>query len=118
MNGRAMVTSDYRPASGQRHLVLDDSVNDALYSVAEATLQLDLSHKKDVVLSFKAKSLGNEPDYPQFGFPRNDPRKFDGVSVSADGADFSPNKPRPDGALQIFLRDADGHFIELFTPPK
>ena len=34
------------------------------------------------------------------------------------GADFSPNKPRPDGALQIFLRDADGHFIELFTPPK
>ena len=33
------------------------------------------------------------------------------------GADFSPKKPRPDGALQIFLRDADGHFIELFTPP-
>lgn len=33
------------------------------------------------------------------------------------GADFSPKKPRPDGAQQIFLRDADGHFIELFTPP-
>lgn len=34
------------------------------------------------------------------------------------GADFSPRKPRPDGALQIFLRDADGHFIELFAPPN
>jgi catechol 2,3-dioxygenase-like lactoylglutathione lyase family enzyme len=33
------------------------------------------------------------------------------------GADFSTRKPRPDGALQIFLRDADGHFIELFAPP-
>ena len=24
---------------------------------------------------------------------------------------------RPDGATQIFLRDPDGHVIELFTPP-
>ena len=32
-------------------------------------------------------------------------------------ADFQPKKPRPDGAWQIFLRDPDGHYIELFTPP-
>ena len=32
-------------------------------------------------------------------------------------ADFQPKKQRPDGAWQIFLRDPDGHFIELFTPP-
>ena len=31
------------------------------------------------------------------------------------GADFHPRKRRPDGAWQIFLRDPDGHFIELFT---
>ena len=31
------------------------------------------------------------------------------------GAEFSPRKQRPDGAWQIFLRDPDGHFIELFT---
>ena len=31
------------------------------------------------------------------------------------GAEFHPRKQRPDGALQIFLRDPDGHFIELFT---
>ena len=24
---------------------------------------------------------------------------------------------RPDGATQVFLRDPDGHVIELFTPP-
>lgn len=32
-------------------------------------------------------------------------------------ADFRPRKMRPDGAWQIFLRDPDGHFIELFTGP-
>ena len=32
-------------------------------------------------------------------------------------ADFQPRKQRPDGAWQIFLRDPDGHFIELFTSP-
>jgi len=25
---------------------------------------------------------------------------------------------RPDGAMQIFIRDIDGHVIELFTPPR
>ena len=31
------------------------------------------------------------------------------------GADFHPKKMRPDGALQIFLADPDGHTIELCT---
>jgi len=31
------------------------------------------------------------------------------------GAAFRPRKQRPDGAWQIFLRDPDGHFVELFT---
>ena len=33
------------------------------------------------------------------------------------GADFAGRKERPDGAWQVFLRDPDGHVIELFTPP-
>jgi len=33
------------------------------------------------------------------------------------GLDFEPPRPRPDGALQLFLQDPDGHVIELFTPP-
>lgn len=32
-------------------------------------------------------------------------------------ADFRPRKQRPDGAWQIFVRDPDGHIIELFTGP-
>ena len=32
------------------------------------------------------------------------------------GADYHPRKQRPDGAWQIFLRDPDGHYLELFTP--
>lgn len=34
------------------------------------------------------------------------------------GAPFRPRKHRPDGAWQVFLRDPDGHMIELFTPPR
>lgn len=32
-------------------------------------------------------------------------------------ATFRGPKPRPDGAMQIFVGDPDGHYIELFTPP-
>ena len=31
-------------------------------------------------------------------------------------AECAPRKQRPDGAWQLFLRDPDGHVIELFTP--
>ena len=30
--------------------------------------------------------------------------------------DYLPRRRRPDGAWQIFLRDPDGHVVELFTP--
>jgi len=30
---------------------------------------------------------------------------------------FRPPKPRPDGAMQLFLQDPDGHVIEFFTRP-
>ena len=28
-----------------------------------------------------------------------------------------PRRQRPDGALQIYIADPDGHIIELYTPP-
>lgn len=31
--------------------------------------------------------------------------------------EYRPRQRRPDGALQIFVRDPDGHAIELFTGP-
>src|SRR5262245_38462774 len=33
------------------------------------------------------------------------------------GIEHLPLKTRPDGILQLFLRDPDGHVIELFSPP-
>lgn len=83
-HGRVLVTTNHSPATGQWHLVLDDSVNDALFSVAEATLPLDLSNKRNVVLGFKATSLGNEPHAPPENFNPGT-RAFDGVTLSADG---------------------------------
>jgi catechol 2,3-dioxygenase-like lactoylglutathione lyase family enzyme len=37
--------------------------------------------------------------------------------LKSAGADFRPRKMRPDGAWQVFLRDPDGHIVELFTGP-
>jgi catechol 2,3-dioxygenase-like lactoylglutathione lyase family enzyme len=37
--------------------------------------------------------------------------------LTACGASFVPRRTRPDGALQIFVVDPDGHYVELCTPP-
>lgn len=37
--------------------------------------------------------------------------------LRAKGIEIRGPQPRPDGATQIFIRDPDGHTIELFTPP-
>jgi catechol 2,3-dioxygenase-like lactoylglutathione lyase family enzyme len=31
---------------------------------------------------------------------------------------FAPRRTRPDGALQLYVIDPDGHYIELCTPPS
>ena len=33
------------------------------------------------------------------------------------GQEYLPRRTRPDGALQLFVADPDGHHIELFTGP-
>lgn len=82
--GRAKVTTKFSPATGRRHLVLDDSKDDAVFSSAEATATLDLTLKRNVILQFKAKSLGNDP-HPPPDSTFTDERNYDGVAVSADG---------------------------------
>lgn len=37
--------------------------------------------------------------------------------LRSQGADFQPPKPRPDGAVQIFLTDPDGYWVELCQAP-
>jgi catechol 2,3-dioxygenase-like lactoylglutathione lyase family enzyme len=37
--------------------------------------------------------------------------------LTACGATFRPRRTRPDGALQTFVVDPDGHYVELCTPP-
>jgi hypothetical protein len=83
-NGRTTLTSEHGPASGASHLVLDDSLSDAIFSVAEATLTLDLTNKKNVVITFKAKSLGNEAHSAPFANFIGT-RAYDGLALSLDG---------------------------------
>jgi catechol 2,3-dioxygenase-like lactoylglutathione lyase family enzyme len=33
------------------------------------------------------------------------------------GQEYLPRRTRPDGALQLFVADPDGHHVELFTGP-
>lgn len=37
--------------------------------------------------------------------------------LQSAGANFLPRRTRPDGALQIFVVDPDGHYVELCTRP-
>ncbi|MEQ8763827.1 MAG: VOC family protein [Planctomycetota bacterium] len=37
--------------------------------------------------------------------------------LEAHGISYGGPKPRPDGRQQIFVRDPDGHVIELLGPP-
>lgn len=83
-DGRARATGEDGPAAGAAHLVLDDSSNDAVFSVIETSIDLDLSDKKNVTLAFMAKSLGNEAHAPPAGnFTTT--RNYDGVAISCDG---------------------------------
>jgi len=82
--GRARVTEEFSPAEGTHHLVLDDSVTDALFSTAAVTLTVNLTNMKEAVLTFKAKSIGNEPHPPPAGIFTSD-HAYDGVAVSANG---------------------------------
>lgn len=81
--GRAQATTEHGPASGTSHMILDDAVNDSSSSVAEASIPLDLTFKKNVVLQFKAKSLGNESHPPPAG-NFTTARNYDGVAISTD----------------------------------
>ncbi len=38
------------------------------------------------------------------------------LRLKVSGQTYRGPKPRPDGALQIFVRDPDGHVIELLGP--
>jgi len=40
------------------------------------------------------------------------------AQIDSHGAHRLPRKTRPDGALQTFVQDPDGHWIELCVPPK
>ena len=63
----------------------------------------------------------NEPVEPRsrnnhFALMVDDSRSWEAHLKNA-GATFRGPKPRPDGAMQIFVADPDGHYIELFTLP-
>jgi uncharacterized repeat protein (TIGR01451 family) len=82
--GRVTADTAHGPASGTHHLILDDSANDSTSSVAEATLALDISYTRNLILEFKAKSLGNEPHAPPAG-NFTSARNHDAVAISTDG---------------------------------
>lgn len=78
--GRAMLAG----SGGERYLQLDDASSDAVYSLVTADFEVDLTSRRNVRLSFRAKSLGNESHPPPNGnFTAQG--NFDAVTITTDG---------------------------------
>ncbi len=113
-NGRAEIRADFEPATGTGHLVLDDSVSDATFSAAEATIALDMSNKKNAVLTFKAKSLGNEPHSPPT--TTYSARTYDSASISTNGGQTwksVQSLASLDGTWQTFVINLDSAVFSI-----
>jgi lactoylglutathione lyase len=66
--------------------------------------------------------IGRRPEAPSPPRERHFAFRVDSIEAAVArlrerGQEFEGPRPRPDGALQIFLRDPDGHMLELFTGP-
>lgn len=87
---RTLITTAQSPR-GQRHMVMDSSVDSSL-SRNEATLILNLAGKSDVVLTFWEKEMGDEDHGPPAS-PFVGGADFDGVAISADGINWYEVQP-------------------------
>lgn len=81
--GRLRITEEWGPAGGVRHVVMDDSQSDLLFSLNELVLTVDLAGQSNVVLSFMHKSLNDEDHEMPAAFSGS--VNADGVAVSSDG---------------------------------
>ena len=72
---------------------------------------------QEVHLIGRAPTVDATPRERHFAFKVDD---ADATASHLRGCDveFSGPNPRPDGARQIFLRDPDGHVVELFQEPR
>ena len=68
------------------YLLLDDSVTDYTYSSNEAILHVDLTNKKEVVLSLDHTSFADENDALPSVFSGHS--KGDGIAISVDGLNW------------------------------
>jgi hypothetical protein len=84
---RTQVNTNWFPHTGNWHLCLDDSLSGSLFSRNECTLGLDLDGYTNVVLTFWAKSYGDESDGPPVS-PFTNGADFDGVAISANGTNW------------------------------
>lgn len=67
--------------------------------------------------------IGRPPSPEEAGRVWHYAMRIDSVEEMVDAlreksVSFTPPTKRPDGAWQIFLRDPDGHLIELCSPPQ
>lgn len=88
---RTRVTTENEPHSGTGQLTMD-SATDATYARNEATLSLDLTERRNLVLRFWVKMFDDEPEGPPPS-PFIGGADFDGVAISADGTNWFEVQP-------------------------
>ena len=93
------------------------SFNGSWFQAGETQIHLILEHdesgasgeRTDLVKSSRNRHFAFEVDD---GHAAGDALKARGVPI------LSGPKERPDGAVQVFVVDPDGHVVELCSPPK
>jgi len=80
---RTRTTTNFTPHAGNYHLTMDNGAGNTL-SRNETTLGINLAGYTNVVLTFWAKSFGDEPHGPPAA-PFTGSADFDGVAISTNG---------------------------------
>ncbi len=81
--GRIRVSGFYVPAAGSYHLLLDDAVNNSIFSLNEAVLHVNLTGVSDRRLRFKVREYDDTDNTMPVSFVGS--ANGDGVAISEDG---------------------------------
>ncbi len=117
LNHIAIYATDVERSSEFYQAVLQlEPIPRPAFTFPGAWFQLGASQELHLIADHAAPFFPSHPGN-HFALRVDDLAAWEGHLKSVS-AEFAPKKQRPDGAWQIFLRDPDGHVIELFTPPR
>src|SRR5215467_12147039 len=108
------VTDVSRSSNFYRTVLRLESIPRPAFTFPGAWFRLGTNQELHLIANHGAPFFPSH-DKNHFALLVDDLEEWEGHLKSAN-ASFAARKQRPDGAWQVFLRDPDGHVIELFAP--